>query len=87
MQTPVAPDSVEATRQMKMASEIIDRHRYLNMAHAKSAKSNVSASAVYTERVGDSKNKVCLCWRGWSVPKEEGKKLDGHERLRRPFDF
>lgn len=51
------PDSVEATLQMKMASEIIDRHRYLNMAHKKSAKSNVSASAVYTDCTGDSKTK------------------------------
>lgn len=57
MQTPAAPDSVEATLVMKMASEIIDRHHYLNMAHKKSAKSNVSASAVYTDGIGDSKTK------------------------------
>lgn len=57
MQTPAAPDSIEATLQMKMASEIIDTHHYLNMAYKKSAKSNISVSAVYTDYIGDSKTK------------------------------
>lgn len=69
----MAPDSVEATRQMKMASEIIDRHRYLNMAHAKSAKSNVSASAVYTARVGDSKTKFVFAGEAGASRRRKGR--------------
>lgn len=85
MQTRAAPDSVEATPQMKMASEIIDRHRYLNMAHKKSAKSNISASAVYTDCIRDTKTKFLL--ERLEHPKGGGRKLEGHERLCKSFDF
>lgn len=57
------------------------------MAHKKSAKSNVSASAVYTDCIADSKTKFVFAGETGASQRRKGKKLDGHERLCKSFDF
>lgn len=56
------------------------------MAYKKSAKSNVAASADYTDGIRDSKTKFLFAGR-LEHPGRGGRKLEGHERLCKSFDL
>lgn len=56
--------------------KIIDRYHYLNMVHNKSAESNISTSADYSDNVRESFPML----RKQSILNEEKSKLEGHER-------
>lgn len=74
-----------------MLSKIIDRYHYLNMVHKKSAESNIFTSADYSDNVREAKRTFffffCNVERERSILHKKESKLEGHERICKPFDF